>query len=226
MEQHHKNHLDTTLESEIQVTITYQNKVIKLYLEDDEGNVPELEFNHEKLLHLIIVSEDLNEYFHLHPVQKNDQAFEIDIALTGHSYKAFVDIKPKRKNYTIKGISVPTGENIDTRQNMSTGLNIDEQGTKEINGVIVEFQHDSFETGKDINLNFNIKNAIAEPYLGALGHVVIIDEKAEKFIHVHPISNESTFFQTQFDNPGLYKLWAEFKFDGAVTVYPFVIKVF
>lgn len=225
MEQHHKNHLDTTVENEIQVTISYQNKVIKLYLEDDEGNGPELELNHEKLLHLIIVSEDLNEYFHLHPVQKNDQAFEIDIALTGHSYKAFVDIKPKRKNYTIKGISVPTGDNIDTRHNMSTGLNIDEQGTKEINGVIVEFQHDSFETGKDIKLNFNIKNAIAEPYLGALGHVVIIDEKAEKFIHVHPISDESTLFQTQFDKPGLYKLWAEFKFDGEVTVYPYVIKV-
>lgn len=75
-------------------------------------------------------------------------------------------------------------------------------------------------------LNFNIKNAIAEPYLGALGHVVIIDEKVEKFIHVHPISDESTLFQTQFDKPGLYKLWAEFKFDEAVTVYPFVIKVF
>lgn len=149
MEQHHKNHLDTTVENEIQVTISYQNNVIKLYLEDDEGNGPELELNHEKILHLIIVSEDLDEFFHLHPVQKNNQVFEIDIELTGHSYKAFVDIKPKRKNYTIKGISVPTGDNIDTRHNMSTGLNIDEQGTKEINGVIVEFHHDSFETGKE-----------------------------------------------------------------------------
>ena len=38
MEQHHKNHLDTTVETEIKVTISYQNKVIKLYLKDDEGN--------------------------------------------------------------------------------------------------------------------------------------------------------------------------------------------
>ncbi|MHA6258504.1 hypothetical protein ACXYMX_01200 [Sporosarcina sp. CAU 1771] len=225
MEQHHKNHLDTTAENEIQVSIYYHNKVIKLYLEDDEGKGPELELNHEKLLHLIIVSEDLNEYFHLHPVQKNDQAFEIDIVLTGPLYMAFVDIKPKRKNYTIKGITVSTGGNIDARHNISTGLNIDEQGTKEINGVIVEFQHDSLETGKDIKLNFNIKNAIAEPYLGALGHVVIIDEKVENFIHVHPVSNQSTLFQTQFDKPGLYKLWAEFKIDGEVMVYPYVINV-
>lgn len=37
MEQHHKNHIDATAENEIQVTISYQNKVVKLKLEDDEG---------------------------------------------------------------------------------------------------------------------------------------------------------------------------------------------
>lgn len=170
------------------------------------------------------MSEDLKEYFHLHPVQKSDQAFEIDIVLTGHAYKAFVDIKPKSKNYTIKGITVPMGDNIGGH-NISTGLNVYEQVTQEVNGVTVEFQHDSFETGKEIKLDFKIKNAIAEPYLGALGHVVIIDEKVENFIHVHPVTDESTLFQTQFDKPGLYKLWAEFKFDGEVTVYPYVIEV-
>ncbi|USK67050.1 hypothetical protein [Peribacillus frigoritolerans] len=76
-----------------------------------------------------------------------------------------------------------------------------------------------------ISLNFNIKNATTEPYLGALGHVVIIDENVENFIHVHPISDKSTEFQTHFDKPGLYKLWAEFKFDGEVIVYPYVMKV-
>ncbi len=224
MEQHHKDHIDTTEESEIQVNILYQNMVVKLYLEDDKGNVPELELNHDKLLHLIIVSEDLNEYFHLHPIQKNDRAYESDIVLTGHSYKAFIDIKPKRGNYTVKGTALTTDNNID-RHNMSASLNVDEQKTKEVKGVIVEFQHDTFETGKELKINFNIKNAIAEPYLGALGHVVIIDEQIENFIHVHPVSDKSTLFQTQFDKPGLYKLWAEFKCEGEVKVFPYVIKV-
>lgn len=48
--------------------------VVKLYSEDGKGNVPSLELNHEKLLHFIIVSEDLNKYYNLHPVQKNNKA--------------------------------------------------------------------------------------------------------------------------------------------------------
>src|SRR5690625_6712189 len=73
-------------------------------------------------------------------------------------------------------------------------------------------EHGHFMVKKPIELKFKIKNAIPDPYLGALGHVVIIDEQAEKFIHVHPISNNETIFETQFEKAGIYKLWAEFKF--------------
>ncbi|MGE6719856.1 hypothetical protein ACQKGD_21210 [Peribacillus frigoritolerans] len=149
MEKHHSNHHDTTVENEIKITVSYSNKVLRLSLEDDEGNAPELGLNHEKLLHLIIVSEDLNEYFHLHPVQKDDQTFEQEITLTGYSFKAFVDINPKGKNYSIKPISVPIGDNIHAHRHNDTGLKIDEQATKEINGKTIEFHHESFEAGKD-----------------------------------------------------------------------------
>ncbi|MGE7191736.1 hypothetical protein [Lysinibacillus fusiformis] len=235
MEQHNINHLDHSnhlnhhqsemKKSEVEVSISYSDNVLRLSLMDDEGNVPELELNHEKLLHLIIVSEDLDEYFHLHPVQKGDQTFEQEITLTGSSYKAFVDIKPKRKNYSIEPIPIPIDDNIPTYRDKDTNLKIDEQGTKEIKGKIVELQLDSFESGKDTILNFDIKNGTPQPYLGALGHVVMIDEKVENFIHVHPISEKSTEFQAHFDKPGLYKLWTEFKMDGEVIVFPYVIKV-
>ena len=76
-----------------------------------------------------------------------------------------------------------------------------------------------------IELKFKIKNAIPDPYLGALGHVVIIDEQAEKFIHVHPISNNETIFETQFEKAGIYKLWAEFKFGQDIIAFPYVFSV-
>lgn len=69
------------------------------------------------------------------------------------------------------------------------------------------------------------KDATPEPYLGALGDVVITDELGEKFIHVHPMSEKETAFMTQFDERGIYKMWTEFKLDGEVIVYPFVIEV-
>lgn len=221
---HHHNEMEKE-KSEVEVSISYSNKVLRVSLMDDKGNVPELELNHEKLLHLIIVSEDLDEYFHLHPPQKDDQTFEQEIILTGSSYKAFVDINPKRKNYSIEPIPVPINKTIPTYRDNDTSLKLDEQGTKEIKGKIVELQLDSFEAGKDTILNFDIKNGTPQPYLGALGHVVMIDEKVENFIHVHPISEKSTEFQAHFDKPGLYKLWAEFNMDGEVIVFPYVINV-
>lgn len=235
MEQHNVNHLDHSNhlnhnhnemeKSEVKVSISYSDNILRLSLMDDEGNVPELKLNHEKLLHLIIVSEDLDEYFHLHPSQTDNQTFEQKITLTGNSYKAFVDINPKGKNYSIEPIPVPINENIPTYRDNDTNLKVDDIGTKEIKGKIVELQLDSFESRKDIILTFVIKNGTPQPYLGALGHVVIIDEKVKNFIHVHPISEKSTEFQAHFDKPGLYKLWAEFNIDGEVIVYPYVIKV-
>ena len=70
-----------------------------------------------------------------------------------------------------------------------------------------------------LKVSEEIVNAIPEPYLGALGHVVIIDQDVEQFIHVHPVSAHETVFKTQFDKPGLYKLWAEFKFRNICNLY-------
>ena len=74
-------------------------------------------------------------------------------------------------------------------------MQVDKKLTKDVKGRTVEFIHDPLETGKNIKLAFFIKNAIPEQYLGALGHVVIIDDKVENFIHVHPISQNETVFE-------------------------------
>ena len=44
------------------------------------------------------------------PIQKDNKSFEQEIPLTGDSYKAFIDISPKEKNYIIEPISI--GHNI------------------------------------------------------------------------------------------------------------------
>lgn len=49
--------------------------------------------------------------------------------------------------------------------------------------------------------------------------------KVENFIHVHPTSEHDTVFEAHFDQAGLYKLWAEFKFGEEVIAFPYVIEV-
>jgi hypothetical protein len=231
VKQHHEHHSENhehhqMTKNEINITVSYNNDLLRIYLKDNEGNAPDLNITHEELIHLIVVSEDLSEYYHLHPIQINDSTFEKKIDLTGHSYRAFVDINPEGKSYVIQ----PIPFNVDSvshihYSDIHSVLQIDRELKKEVGGKTVELKHDPFQIGKEVKLTFTIDNAMPEPYLGALGHVVIIDDKVEEFIHVHPISDEETVFMAHFSKPGIYKLWAEFKFEGEVVNFPYVIEV-
>lgn len=218
----HENH-STNTTSEVTPKVSYANGEITIELKDINNNVPELEVSHEKYMHFIVVSSDLNEYHHVHPEKTGDGIYKQKVRLSGQSYKAFVDIKPKGLQYSVKPIEFHVGEA--NHIHVENDLAADTEFTKTINGQTVELITDSLEVNKEITLNFDVKDVTPEPYLGALGHVVVLDEEGEKYIHVHPVADDKTVFETKFDKPGIYKLWAEFKFGEQVHVYPFVLEV-
>lgn len=203
--------------------VSYENGVITIEIKDKRDQVPELEVSHEKLMHVIVVRSDLRKYYHFHPKKENDGVYSQKLNLADNSYKVFVDIKPKGLHYSVEPIELQVGET--NREHRDNSLVADTDFTKTINGQRVELTTRSFKIDKEIALNFDVKDAKPEPYLGASGHVVILDEDGERFIHVHPVSEDKTVFETQFNKPGMYKLWAEFKFGDRVNAYPFVIEV-
>ncbi|MGX8232102.1 hypothetical protein [Bacillus subtilis] len=213
----------TNKASDVTPKVSYANGEITIELKDKNKHVPELEVSHEKQMHLIVVSSDLKKYYHLHPEKKNNGLYSLKHNLPDNAYKIFVDIKPKGLNYTANPIKLNVGK-IHQKHNRND-LDVDLELTKTIKGQTVELISQSFEANKEITLNFNVKDAKPDPYLGALGHVVILDEDGEKYIHVHPVADDKTVFKTQFNKPGVYKIWAEFKFGERVNVYPFVIEV-
>lgn len=216
---HHSNHAV----SEVTPDVSYHQGELVIELRDKNGEVPELNVSHEKIMHLVVMSADLSDYHHLHPEVKGQGKYVQKIDLPDGKYKVFVDIDPKGSDYSVKPIHLNVGHiNEDSSKSK---LIADTNFTKTINGQTVELITDTIEVNKEVTLNFDVKDATPEPYLGALGHVVITDEKGEKFIHVHPTSEKETVFKTIFDEPGLYKVWAEFKLAGEVNVYPFVIEV-
>lgn len=216
------DHLESTA-SEVTPTVSYANGEMIIGLEDKNNHEPELEVSHEKYMHLIVVSSDLEEYHHLHPEKNENGLYSQTFNLAANSYKVFVDIKPKGLNYSIKPNKLNVGKS--EKEPSDNHLIADTNFTKTINGQTVELTAQSFKANQDIMLNFDVKDVRPKPYLGALGHVVILDEHGERFIHVHPVSDDQTVFETQFNQPGIYKLWAEFKFGEQVNVYPFVIEV-
>lgn len=209
--------------SEVNVDVGYQDHVITIDLKDVNNRAPQLEISHEKVMHLIVVSADLEDYYHLHPADQGNGVFTQEADLKDNLYKVFVDISPKDVAYQVSPVELHVGER--TALHEGNQLQADTLMEKTINDKTVELRIDSLAANHPTTLTFVSKDGTPDPYLGALGHVVILDEEGEQFIHVHPASDDATVFNTQFNQPGTYKLWAEFKFGDQVNAYPFVIQV-
>ncbi|WP_338786089.1 hypothetical protein [Metabacillus sp. FJAT-53654] len=221
----HEHDEQANSESAVNVTVKEENKTIVLNLEDYSGNpVKDLEISHEKRLHLIVVDEHLDQYYHLHPEETAPGQFEIASQLEEGTYKVFVDIKPKNLDYEVQPISFTVG-NPDTDDHSHGSLEVDQQLEKTIDGKKVTLSTTPLVVDEPVTLTFDVHGAKLEQYLGALGHVVILDEQGEEYLHVHPLEEENPVFETQFSKPGIYKIWAEFQENGKVTVYPFVVEV-
>lgn len=104
-------------------------------------------------------------------------------------------------------------------------LESEDKWTKEIDGKTVTLEDVNAAVEEEVPLVFDTHGEKPDPHLGALGHVVIVDEEVEQYIHVHPASEDTTTFNAHFSKPGKYKIWAEFKFGDNVNVYPFFLEV-
>lgn len=212
--------------SEVNVFIQTNIDEIKIFLRDKTGNpVTDLEFNHEKLLHLIIVDEHLEKYYHLHPEQSGNGEFSVHHKLPEGFYKAFIDIKPKHSAYHVTPVPFIVGNPNGFTHTHGEDLKADHNLTKTVDGETVKLNLSSQHANQPVSLTFDLNKTNLTPYLGAMGHVVILDENAQNFLHVHPAHDEEAIFETEFKQPGLYKIFAEFKQNGKVRVFPFVVEI-
>ncbi|SDB87251.1 hypothetical protein [Shouchella lonarensis] len=210
-------------EKEVFETVSYEDDVLHISLADHDGKQPELLETHEKKMHVIVVSRDLQQFHHVHPEKDGAGDYNVSLALDDGFYRAFVDIKPKGKMYKPTANDLHVGSNHTSKE---AQLVATEQFEQEIKGKRVTLEVAHASVGKTTLLDFNLHGETVVPYLGALGHVVMLDEAAETLIHVHPTSDQTPVFETHFSQPGLYKLWAEFQFeDVGVVAFPYVIEV-
>ncbi|WP_134687329.1 hypothetical protein [Brevibacillus migulae] len=211
--------------SEVNVFVQSDEKELKIFLKDKAGNpVEQLEVNHEKRLHFIVVDERLQQYHHLHPEQTGKGEFRIANPLPAGFYKAFVDIKPTNMAYQVAPVPFVVGQPGHSAE-YHAGLVPDEAFTRTVEGESVSLQLSAFQPNVPVTLKFELDQTNLTPYLGAMGHVVILDEHAQTFLHVHPANDQEPVFETQFTQPGVYKIWAEFKQGGKVRAFPYVVEI-
>lgn len=223
---HHQHHETNDKQSEVQVNVAYDSGLVTIETRDAHNRTLALAETHEKKIHLVIVSTDLESFFHVHPVEKKSGDYEVDLELPTGRYLAFVDINPVGMTYVIEPITMTVGETSETAVVNWETLAEKDSSTKEVEGKTITLQRPKLIAGKSATLSFDLNGNHPLPYLGALGHVVVLDKQGTRFIHVHPTSIDQTIFEAQFPSPGFYKLWAEFNFeDTGVLHFPFIVKV-
>lgn len=155
-----------------------------------------LELNHEKPIHLYIVSEDLSQFFHQHPTKNSEGVFEDSFTFpNGGKYKLYVDLKPKDGDKFYDSFDLMVSGNI--RQ--SVEIKTDEKFEKTVDGLRVTMKPEGdLVSGKDLMLSFQVFDAAngkpvtdLQNYLGAKAHFVVISKDFKDFVHIHPMSKDN-----------------------------------
>lgn len=212
---------------------------------DDQGNIlKDFQITHTKLLHLIVVRKDLAYFQHLHPefdqatgkFTLSDLTFPVD-----GEYRIFADFAPAGAQMDAMGMPLTATPYEDVT--VGNGSNYmpqplgSEDATKTFDGLKVTLAtHGTPASGAESMLMFNLSEngkpvTDLEPYLGALGHAVILREGNLDFIHAHPIEDVATKqnglvdFMVDFPEAGKYKVFTQFQRGGKVITTDFVITV-
>ncbi len=210
-----------------------QEAAIRIRVLDEAGRpVNEFDIEHEKLMHLIVVSKDMSYFNHIHPEYKGDGVFEVsNVFPAGGEYKLIADYVPAGGGKTTQMEWIA----VEGEPAPAVPLKPDQTHEKIADGVEVTLDNDHPAVGEEVELNFRLADAgtkepIAdlEPYLGAVGHVVILSEDTNQYLHVHPTGElakgPEAKFMTAFPQSGTYKIWAQFQRDGKVLTVSYVVE--
>lgn len=221
---------------EVQLTTSPQNieagKPTQLILAvKQNGKMVALETSHEMKLHLMVVSEDLSWFRHIHPEEQADGAYAITETFpAGGKYLLFSDFKPTGGEQTLNK------QEIDVQGKSSLANNDSStKYTSKVDGYTVNLLNGSdFKTNKTQHLEISIekdgKKLIEkdlQQYLGASAHIVMIGKVGKEFLHIHPVSDSRfpVFAQTHIEKAGVYRMWVQFKIDGKVHTADFTVDV-
>lgn len=226
----------------------------KLVFEMKSGGTRVSSFDvvHEKKLHLLMVTPDLSWFAHEHPEPQPDGTFVLEFAFpSGGNYRLFSDFKATDRN----GIVLTTDVGVEGPAKPTQPLVAsDTKKPRSVEGFDVRFTSPLPVAGVEKQMTFVVtknKKPVTdlEPYLGAMGHLVVIGSDAKTFLHAHPEEHAEghaakphvdpagapahthadtpgvVSFSTTFPKPGLYKAWAQFQVKGKPIIADFVFDV-
>ncbi|HUF48734.1 MAG TPA: heavy metal-binding domain-containing protein [Vicinamibacterales bacterium] len=191
---------------------------------------------HERLLHLFLISRQLDVFEHLHPTLQPDGRFVIDLDLPqDDAYMIVADVHPAgAAPEMLQSLWVTPGYRGSPFPDGS-GLLVD-RAPRRAGAIRVALTTGAIAAGLEQSLAFSVTDPQTgapvrdlQPYLGAPGHLVIVSADLGDVVHSHPAdvssSGPEVTFDATFPRPGLYKMWMQVQRRGTVETAAFVIEV-
>lgn len=199
----------------------------------DGEMVKTFEVVHEQKIHLIIVRDGLDQFAHIHP--EFDATGNATVSYTfptGGNYWLYADHKPTGKGQATAMGQVKVGGDIPAIPILTPNVPGEIPG----DGLRAKVAVEGASGGGEATITFDLKDAAGkpvedlQPYMGAMGHLVVLSSDGKQYVHAHPAeakpgTSSRVVFQAHIMKPGLYKGWGQFRRMDTVRVFPFVFKV-
>jgi hypothetical protein len=176
-------------------------------------SVRAFDVEHERRMHLIVARRDLTEFRHLHPRMRADGTWTATLRLDRPGvYRAFADFSTGGRRTTL-GVDVFVPGRWSPRPLPPPAPAVATGPYR-----VVLRPHD-IAGGSTAVLRFDVSRggrAIRpQPYLGALGHLVILREGDLAYLHAHA-DDDTLRFETAYPSAGRHRLFLQFAHAGRV----------
>lgn len=202
---------------------------LRFAIETADGEpVTEFDRLHERRMHLIVVRRDGTEFRHLHPEMDAAGTWSVPVRFTEAGvYRAFADFSVDGEQQTLAGDLFVSGGEFESRPFPVP------QEVDSTDGYEVQLEAGDLVAGEHSELSFAVSRGgqpvdDLAPYLGAKGHLVALREGDLAFLHVHPEEGGTAseiVFDATFPTAGRYRLYLQFKHEGAVHTAEFTVEV-
>ena len=182
---------------------------------------------HTKLLHLFLVSDDLQWFAHEHPLLDADRRFHLDVTLPKPGiYRVLADFYPAEGTPQLAPQTLIASGDAGTPAPISADLQ--PKDTANLHAELVTDPPVPI-AGQVTRLFLRVKPGEGlEPYLGAWAHLLGASDDLIDLMHEHPWSaggGPEMQFNLVFPRARMYRLWIQLQRKGVVNTAVFTVPV-
>jgi hypothetical protein len=194
--------------------------------------IKEFAVSHDAKVHLILIRQGLDQFAHIHPtLDAATGNLSADFTFPqGGIYHLFADYQET------SGMPMTATARVEVAGDkpVAPELKPDVPGLLQGNGIATKVTVEGAKAGAEAKVRFEVLDGDKpvndlEPYMGAMGHLVVVSADAKRYVHAHPNEKADAknvvTFGASFPTAGIYKGWGQFKRGGQVRIVPFVVNV-